>query len=503
MKQHLIHLHPLGKTVYANHQSSLMDVLHEYGLEFPCGGKGTCGKCKVKLLKGQLHVSDNHQKTLRQQGLGSEWRMACMSTLISDITLELDQFNHVILADESEFVFQAGRGYGIAVDLGTSTLVAQLIDLSTAQVMAVETSLNPQSKYGTDVIARIQSSLNGNAHTLSALIRTHIGTMIEQLLAKHLVPISRIVLVGNTVMHHLFCGFDLTPLATYPFQTTLLQGVTMNATELGWPISDFTSVYFYPSIGGFVGSDIVAGIAAAGFMHRNEYSALIDLGTNAEIVVGNRHRLVCASTAAGPAFEGTHISVGMRATTGAISSFELHQKEWNYHTIGNVSPKGICGSALIDAIALLRETDKIGIFGEINSRESHIELVAGLSLTQKDIYEFLLAKAAIATGLTLLCNQLSLQVHELQRVYIVGGFGHYVNSDHLLQTGMIAIEKSKIHKLGNSALLGAKVLLLSDMQEVEAILSKTQHIHLESNPHFQDEFVNQLMLPEKTDASFS
>ncbi|MCX6309670.1 MAG: 2Fe-2S iron-sulfur cluster-binding protein, partial [Bacteroidia bacterium] len=219
MKTHSVSLQPLGKSIQVHDQTPLIDVLHEFGIEFPCGGKGTCGKCKVKVLHGAIKVSEIHQQKLKALGLSDEWRLACYSACTSDITLEIEQFSHLILADESDFEFEPQVGFGIAVDLGTTTIVAQLVDLSTSKVLAVETLLNPQVKFGADLISRIQACLDGNAAEMTKLIRRSIGTMIERLLEKQDVEIQRISLVGNTVMQLIFSNCDVTPLAEYPFHT--------------------------------------------------------------------------------------------------------------------------------------------------------------------------------------------------------------------------------------------------------------------------------------------
>lgn len=493
MQKHNIQFQPLGKTISVNHETPLMDVLHEYGIEFPCGGKGTCGKCKVRLLEGEIVTNDIHKQKLNLLGLDPEWRLACYSKCTSDIILEIDQYNHLILADESEFEFTPLSGFGVAVDLGTTTLVAQLIDLTTAKVMAVETMLNPQAKFGADLISRIQACIDGNADELKQLIRFNIGVMVELLLRKHNVTIRKTVIVGNTVMHHIFSGFDVSPLAQYPFDTQHLQATIFTAAELQWNFGVTGEIRFYPSIGSFVGSDILAGIAATG-MHKNDaYCALIDLGTNGEIVVGNKNQLVCTSTAAGPAFEGTNISMGMRATTGAVSSLKLIENKFFANVIGNVSAKGICGSALVDAIALLRKQNLLSIFGEINSGESNIELIKNISLTQKDINEFQLAKAAISAGLEILCQSMQIQLTDIQSIYIAGGFGNYINIHHLVQTGMIEMPENRIHKMGNTALIGAKMFLFSDNKMADEILSKTKHINLESDPNFQNIYVDKML----------
>lgn len=496
MKKHTIRLHPLGNELQVNDKTPLIDVLHEFGIEFPCGGKGTCGKCKVRLLDGEIDITPTHREKIDQLGLSNDWRLACFSLCTNDITLEIEQFNHLILADESEFDFSPREGYGIAVDLGTTTVVAQLVDLSSANVIAVETMLNPQIRFGADLISRIQACLDGHSGELTRIIRSAIGTMIELMLKKHRIELQKVVLVGNTVMQLLFSNCDVSPLSAYPFHTDNLGLKTFDPAELGWKFQVRSKVQFYPSIGSFVGSDILAGIAATGLHTKENFTALIDLGTNGEIVVGNKHQIVCASTAAGPAFEGSNISIGMRAVTGAISSLNLEDGKIKACVIGNTSPKGICGSALIDAIAILRKLELIGMFGEINSGEPEILICGKIYLTQKDINEFQLAKAAIAAGLVILAGKLSLQITDIEEIYIAGGFGNYISIDHVVATGMIELAGEKIHKMGNTALIGAKIFLFSDQDISDEILSITRHVNLESNPDFQDIYVDKMLFRE-------
>ena len=493
MKKHIIRLQPFGKELQVNDNTPLIDVLHEFGIEFPCGGKGTCGKCKVKLLDGNIDITENHQQKINLLSLSHEWRLACYSNCTSDIKLEVEQFNHIILADESEFEFVPQSGFGVAVDLGTTTLVAQLIDLSTSKVLAVETRLNPQVKFGADLISRVQACLDENNAEMTKLIRLSIGNMIELLLKKKGVEIQRISIVGNTVMQLIFSDCDVSALAEYPFHSENLDQKEFDSSELDWNFRVTEKVRFHASIGSFVGSDILAGIAATELYLNENYTALIDLGTNGEIVVGNKHKIVCASTAAGPAFEGTNISMGMRAVTGAISTIELIDNKLTANIIGNVTPIGICGSALVDAVAILRELDEIGLFGEINSGDSTIPLIGKVILTQKDINEFQLAKAAIAAGLEILCKTISIQIVDIQTVYIAGGFGNYINIQHLIETGMIELPEERIHKIGNTALIGAKMFLFYNDEMIKEILTKTKHINLESDPNFQNIYVDKML----------
>lgn len=494
MKQHTIQLHPLGKTIVVNDNTSLIDVLHEYGIEFPCGGKGTCGKCKIKLLQGNIHASNDHVKKIQNLGLGNEWRLACLSKCTSDISIEVDQLSNPILADETEFVFKPKEGYGIAVDLGTTTIVSQLVDLSDARVVAVETSINPQTKFGSDLISRIKACLEGNQTQMKELIRSVIGGMIERLLSKQLVTINKVVIVGNTAMQLIFSGEEVSGLSVYPFFVPNIDMKHFSTNELNWNFAVLEGVWFYPSIASFVGSDILAGILATGLYQKSDYVALIDLGTNGEIAVGNQDRIVCASTAAGPAFEGASITMGMRAETGAISSIDLNNGNITTKTIGNIKPKGICGSALIDAVTVFRKLNLIGLFGEIYSGESKINVDENIYLTQKDINEFQLAKSALATGMTILLQNLSIHNDQIKEVYIAGGFGNYINLQNVTEIGMINHPPEIIRRMGNTALIGAKMFLFEDINVIEEILDKTTHVNLEGNPHFQDIFVDNLLL---------
>ena len=233
-------------------------------------------------------------------------------------------------------------------------------------------------------------------------------------------------------MQLIFSGEDVTPLSRYPFEVNDLGKKVFTPKVLGWDfLNDTCRIVFMPRIGSFVGSDILAGIAATGLYKKEPYTALIDLGTNGEIVVGNKDRIVCASTAAGPAVEGMNISMGMRAVTGAISSVSVEGGKIKVSVIGNTEPRGICGSGLIDAVAVFRELGLIGTFGEILSGEGSLTVAGKVKLTQKDINEFQLAKAAIAAGLRILTRELSTDFSEVEEIYIAGSFGSYLNLRHV------------------------------------------------------------------------
>ncbi len=489
-----IKLVPLGKSVSVNPGTPLIDVLHEFGVEFPCGGKGTCGSCKVKLLKGELRVDSVQLQKLKKLKLGENWRLACYCIAETDITLEISQFENIILADSSTFEFKSQSGFGIAVDLGTTTIVAQLVNLENGHILDSVSDINPQARFGGDLISRIQSCLDGNFERLQNLVRNRTDELIQSMLQKNPVQIKKVVIVGNTVMHHIFSGLPVNSLSFYPFHSPNLGIQHFLPEQLNWNLPERSQIQFYPSIGSFVGSDILAGIAATKMAENIKYSVLIDLGTNGEIVVGNRDKIVCASTAAGPAFEGAKISQGMRATTGAISSVDFENGELKTHVIGNVPARGICGSGLIDVMAILLNLEQIGMFGEINSGEESVKISGKVNITQQDIREFQLAKAAIAAGIQILLNQLDISYTEIEHVYIAGGFGNFLNIQNVIRTGLIECGEDKIVKLGNTALIGAKMFLFENDEFIQKILEKTTHINLESDLGFQDIYIEKMML---------
>ncbi len=490
-----IRLEPAGKEFQVSSGTRLMDVVHQYGVEFPCGGKGTCGGCKVRLLTGDIHLTPDHREALQEIGLTEEWRLACLSSVESDVVLEVDQWEHIILADNTTFEFLPREGYGIAVDLGTTTIVSQLVDLSDGNVISVQRALNPQSRYGTDIMSRIEFGIRSqeNEELLTALSREVVGQQIEDLLQQSDGTVSTIVIVGNTVMHHTFSGIDLKPLSAYPFHSADSGAQTFHPFDLELDLPGEPRITFLPCIGGFVGSDILAGIMAARMHRSDEWIALIDLGTNGEIAIGSKERILCASTAAGPAFEGMNISMGMSATTGAISSVSVEEGKLRCHVIGDERPRGICGSGLIDAVAVLLQEGRINNRGRFTGSSDTIELLSPVYLSRRDIGEFQLAKGAIATGMQILMDQLGPDHVDLRQVYIAGAFGHYLNPHNIRQIGMLQHDPDKIQKLGNSALIGAKMSLFQEFDTINEILEKTEHISLESEPDFQHIFTEKML----------
>ncbi len=488
-----LRIEPLGKEVIVNKGTPLKDIIFEYGVEFPCGGKGFCGGCKVKILTGDVKDPEIHEELNYKLGLDSDYRLACISELIEDVTLEIPQLESIVLADSTQFAFTPLKGFGIAIDIGTTTIVAQLIDLSTSQVLDVETSRNPQTRYGSDIMSRILHGLTEEgSNELKLLIREEAYRLINILLKGKNIILKKIVLVGNSVMHHLFCGFDVQPLSMYPFETTNNESVKYSPKDLNWDLKNDVKIIFTRPIASFIGSDIYAGIIASGMEKNPHLSVLIDLGTNGEIVVGNKEKMLCASTAAGPAFEGANIHMGMSAMSGAISSVNLSNSQIDYHVIGNNKALGICGSGLIDAVAVFLQNGALDSGGALTKEDEQLRIGERVYLTQKDVREFQLAKGALAAGLQILVNKLGKSLDDITRVFIAGGFGNFINLQNVTQLGMLEVDEYKIHKLGNSALIGAKMLLFTDDYAFENVLSKIEHISLDADESFQDIFVDKM-----------
>jgi uncharacterized 2Fe-2S/4Fe-4S cluster protein (DUF4445 family) len=408
-------LSPAGLELEVPPGARLQDVLFEQGVEFPCGGRGRCKGCRVKVLNGHLPAGFEEKNLLTAAELEGGWRLACRHSVSADLELELAQWEAAILSDQTAFAFTPRAGLGIAIDLGSTTIVAQLLDLRTGAVLAVQTALNAQSRHGGDVMSRIEFALHSGQGKLQRLIRDQLGEMVVKLLesvGRARSPLraalskggqgiarptseelSRIVLVGNTVMHHLFCGVNVAPLAASPFQPESPGRRKFSPRDLGWDLPAGAVVEFLPCLGGFVGSDILAGIVATGLHESRELTALLDLGTNGEVVVGNAQGILCTSTAAGPAFEGARISQGMRAVTGAISEVRVEDGFVSCRVIGGGEARGLCGSGLVDAVAAGLELEWIHPGGRLANRRE-LRLTDTVRLLPADVRELQLAKGA-------------------------------------------------------------------------------------------------------------
>jgi uncharacterized 2Fe-2S/4Fe-4S cluster protein (DUF4445 family) len=486
-----IRLEPLGQTLRAPQGASLQDLLFANGVEFPCGGLGRCKGCRVRLLAGDAAASSEDRRALTTAEIEAGWRLACHLRPREDIALEIAQWETAVLGDERRFAFRPREGLGIAVDLGTTTVVAQGVDLATGGVVAVRTALNPQAAFGSDVMSRVERAVSGrDGGRLTASIRARIGEMVTEIAGS--AALVDVVVVGNTVMHHLFCGLDVEPLSHVPFQSGARHGVTFLGGAFDW-LPEGARLRFLPCLGGFVGSDVLAGILATGLHESAAPVCLIDLGTNGEIVVGNRERMLCASTAAGPAFEGGRISMGMRAATGAISQVRRGPEGLLCHVLGDVPPRGICGSGLVDAVAAGLELGVIAPNGRLANGPWTVQ--APVALTQEDVRQLQLAKAAIAAGTRVLLGRLGWTPGDISQVHLAGAFGNNLSPGSACRIGLLPFGEEVISPAGNTALLGAKLALFDDGDDYAALGARVEHVSLAQDPAFQEAFVEELGFP--------
>jgi uncharacterized 2Fe-2S/4Fe-4S cluster protein (DUF4445 family) len=497
-----IELSPLGEAFNVERHTPLHDVLFEHGVEFPCGGMGRCRGCRVQVLEGELPITPEQSNAISERELAAGWRMACRCQAECDLTLKVGQWEETILVDNTSFEFAPAEGLGVAIDLGTTTMVAQLIDLSTGKVLGVETAINPQARHGADIMSRVHFAVaEDGQETLKTEVRSALGQLIGRLLrsGSDREAVAHVAIVGNTVMHHLFCGIDVKPLAYFPFEPADLSEQHFTTDQLSWNLAETANVRFLACPGGFVGSDLLAGVFATRMHERSKLAALIDLGTNGEIIVGNREKLLCASTAAGPAFEGANLSMGMRATSGAISEVHVEDGHLRCHVLGGIPARGICGSGLVDAVAAGLELGLITGSGSFADGKKEMPLCEDVRLTQSDVRELQLAKGAIAAGLNLLLKQWNAGIGDLEVIYLAGAFGNYINRTSARRIGLLNAPLELISPSGNTALLGAKLALFDRFTEspgLPEVVTRMQHVSLASDMQFQEAYVEAMIFPD-------
>jgi uncharacterized 2Fe-2S/4Fe-4S cluster protein (DUF4445 family) len=402
-----------------------------------------------------------------------------------------------VLDIESE---EAGREtYGLAVDLGTSTVMVELVDLWSGKVLDGAAAVNAQNSYGADVVSRITFAFENPDNLLRLkkaavhLINDLVGTMCR----RKGVPRHRIydaVVAGNTAMNHILCGVAVDSLALAPFHAVFSTLPALSASEIGFNLHPQARVYIAPNIKSFVGGDITAGLVASDFAAHPGNELFIDLGTNGEIVLKKGWEFVTTSTAAGPAFEGMNISCGMLAVAGAI-----HRAEWangfKFHTVDDLPPQGVCGTGLVDILASALARGILGRDGRIAGPEKKIRLTERLALTQQDVRDIQLAVGAVRSGIRLMLREFRLAAADLDRVLVAGAFGSSLDIDNAVALGLLPdLPGDKTTFIGNASLAGARLLLLSRPARAAAenLAAKISHISLATRPDFQDEFVRAL-----------
>jgi len=417
----------------------------------------------------------------------------------------------VIYKDSEIIAIEEGdtteNNYGLAADIGTSTLVVELVDLNTGKSIDTQAANNSQMKYGADIVSRISFAYMDpqNLEKLQRTIIEDISRMTRRLLHKNKVRASHVyevVFAGNAPMNHFLLGVPVDSLATAPFHSAFQALPELPALQVGFRINSNGKVYAAPNIKSFVGGDISAGLLATDMAERKGNILFIDLGTNGEIVLKKEKTIVTTSTAAGPAFEGMNISSGMLAFPGAIYKAE-RKKRLTLQTIGNTPPKGICGTGLIDLMTIFLEQGRITPKGVIEGKNKTIQITKNIALTQKDVREIQLAVAAIKSGTQLMLKMHKLDKDDLDEIFIAGAFGNYLNVQNAMTLGLLPpVDPEKIYFIGNSSLAGARALLLSEQtkQKTEALVRKIRYVSLATNSRFQDTFIAALDFGWRSDS---
>ena len=505
--QHLVRLFQTGVYLgseYVSHGQSVLFAVTKARqfIDAPCGGNGRCGKCKVRLSPTGEEV------------------LACRTYVNGDMDVYLPgEFDMEIAGAEDDSigdVKNAKGPYGVAVDIGTTTVVAHLMDIGTGNRLATESGVNAQRPFGADVISRIQHSMENGHDELTRFIRIQIAGFIKELSKKtgiRMRDIEYMAIAGNTVMEHLFADLSPDGLGAAPFKPVSLFGEELPAgKDLG--IAPDAKVYLAPAVASYVGGDITAGILAAG-LEDTKSSFYLDIGTNGEMAMKIGDKYYCCATAAGPAFEGAEIFMGMAAVPGAINHVEWKDNAVAIETIGDVPPVGICGSGLLDALALLLNTGAVDETGRLLSRDEaegsikkYLETKDGknifwlttdkaVCMTAEDIRKLQLAKAAIAAGIQTLIHHSG--ATEIESFRLAGGFGSYMNHVSAVRIGVFPKSFLPVTRvMGNMAGEGAVLATCSaDAREALAdICRRCEYIELSGSTYFMEEFVEQMMFEE-------
>jgi uncharacterized 2Fe-2S/4Fe-4S cluster protein (DUF4445 family) len=411
--------------------------------------------------------------------------------------------------------------FGVAFDVGTTTLVGTLMNLRTGMAAAVSSTLNGQAPFGADVISRISHAMNGadSIEELKAAVVATLNGILDDLYREAGVSPERTyeaVVVGNVTMLHLLLGIDPTPISMMPFTPTFMDALSVPASEVGLRIHPAGYIQTLPALGAYVGADIVSGVLATNIAREDKMRVFVDVGTNGEIVIGSSQRTLATAAPAGPAFEGSQIKCGMRATDGAIEGVQLGEGVELQVIGGDVAPLGLCGSGLVDAVAQLLNVGLLDHSGRMRSaadvpnhpladRLIEVEgvraflLAEGVYLSQRDVRELQFAKGSIATGIKILMSILGVAASELDEIYLGGSFGSYLNPESAKIIGLVPdVDVDKIIAVGNSAGEGAKIALLSyrERQVAFELPSRIEYVELSGRSDFNDAFVEVLRFPD-------
>lgn len=530
-----IFFQPHGVRTEVAEGKTVIEAASEAGVDIDrhCGGVGVCGKCRISAVKGEEFLSppaQTEKKLLKKEEIEAGVRLACCAKVMGSGTIHVIDIvgtsgNQILEGTSERVISHWGPdrcGFGVAVDIGTTTVVCYLADLDSHEFMGSHSFLNPQVSYGDDVISRIaastsnpgaldrmQESLVKELDSTLSVLAEDAGIEKEQ--------ITEIVAAGNTVMEHIFLGVSPESIGHSPYLPRFLTHPSILASELGFNIAQDGIVKVLPNVAGYVGADIVAGVAAHSMDKEKPLRLLVDIGTNNELVIGNEDSMYCCATAAGPAFEGARISQGMRASIGAIEKVEMTKEGISYKTIGNVLPTGLCGSGLIDVTAVMISEGIIDSRGRMKTKEECnnerfrerlstdearinrlliTEPENPVYITQKDIREVQLAVGAVKVGIEVMMEQLGITVEDIDEILLAGAFGSNIDIKSAVTVGLLPkVELEKVRFIFNSSGLGACMALASAgfYRETERTMRKMKYIELSTLPDFQKRFIRSML----------
>jgi len=445
--------------------SEVLPKMQEH-MEHPCGGRGTCKKCLV-------HVNGKEE-------------LACQYRIYSDITVEIPEAGEIVSETGIQTSERLTDDLCFVLDLGTTTLALALVSLNDQCAIGIKTSTNPQRAFGADIMTRIDFCHRYGVQELQNVLVDEINALIHSFAVPQ---VERLYVAGNTTMLHLLLGVDCSSIGVAPYMPVFLDKKRVIAKEAG--IRGVQSIESLPSIASFVGADLVAGLNCVEMPEAGKYSLLVDLGTNAEILLFSEDSILCTAAAAGPCFEGANISCGMSATDGAIYAYANGVAA----TIGDAPAKGICGTGLFDIIAELLQNEAVDATGFME--DEVFQVAPGVQLTQGDVRQFQLAKAAVCAGIQTLLQKQGVTYDQIEKVYISGGFSAKINLANAVKTGLIPEElETKCVCINNSCLQGA-VRYACEQNNLNALVERAVYVDLSSDSAFTDLFVSNMLFAEE------
>ncbi len=431
-----------------------------------CGGRGVCGKCKV-MVNGESVLS-------------------CRYTINNDITVDLPLNSDIESVTGAEESNRLSQKMCYALDIGTTTLALVLVSLDNKEIINVATCTNPQVTFGADVISRISYCGQNFVDELQKAVVDGVNNLVKRLGG---VYCDEMYVSGNTTMLHILFGVDPSPMGVATYKPQFVESKTEKGEIIG--INNVRNIISLPCISAFVGADLVSGMNYVGMPSNDKYNLLVDLGTNAEIILFSEKSVLCTSAAAGPCFEGANISCGMSATDGAVYAFEIDcNKKMQVQTVSDVIPKGICGTGLVDIIS---ELVKHGIIDETGYMEcENYKIDENIFLSQGDVRQYQLAKSAVYSAIVTLMKIENIEFSQIENMYISGGFSAKINIDNAVKTGLLPKElKEKAMPVNNSSLLGT-VKYIFEKNNLQTYLENARYIDLSMHPDFSELFINNM-----------